>query len=160
MGGRRVFIKHTCPRRSHINITKVDDYLTIHLSNTCYDPLLGEYNLKIPHQHHHSGKNTTHSNETSIGYFKNLQLIFFLVTLFVNLWRNFTTFQSTQYPVNFTLLASWKKSHAAFRTSSTLNFRWAFSSLEEEWPPVDLYWFFEISIWAFISNWNKNQFQN
>ena len=27
-------------------------------------------------------------------------------------------------------------------------------------PPVDLYWFFEISIWAFISNWNKNRFQN
>ena len=27
-------------------------------------------------------------------------------------------------------------------------------------PPVDLYWFFEKSIWAFISNWNKNRFQN
>ena len=48
-----------------------------------------------------------HLNET-IGYFQNFQLIFFLVTLFINLWRNFTIFQSTQYPVNFTLLASWK----------------------------------------------------
>ena len=27
-------------------------------------------------------------------------------------------------------------------------------------PPVDLYWFFEISIWAIISDWNKNRVQN
>ena len=46
-GGRRVFIKHTRPRRSHINITKVDDYLTIHLSNICYNLLLGSFNFWI-----------------------------------------------------------------------------------------------------------------
>ena len=91
----------------HSSIRQITSDLALYI-NVCYHPLLGEYNLKIPHQHHHSGKNTTHSNET-IGYFKNLQLIFFLVTLFVNLWRNFITFQSTQYPVNFTLLASWKQ---------------------------------------------------
>ena len=27
-------------------------------------------------------------------------------------------------------------------------------------PPVDLHWFFEISISAFISNWDKNSVMN
>ena len=42
-----VFIKHTRSRQSHINITKVDDYLMIHLSNICYNSLLGKYKLSF-----------------------------------------------------------------------------------------------------------------
>jgi hypothetical protein len=30
----------------------------------------------------------------------------------------------------------------------------------EDLPPVDLHWFFEISISAFISNWDKNSVIN
>ena len=33
-------------------------------------------------------------------------------------------------------------------------------NLKNIFPPVDLHWFFEISISAFISNWDKNSVIN
>ena len=67
-------------------------------------------------------------------------------------------------PLNVHVDQSLKKISSYFRKSSVMGGRilvkLIWRGLSEPLPPVDLHWFFEISISAFISNWDKNSVIN
>ena len=112
----------------HSSIQRITSDLAPYI-NVCYNPLLGEYNLKIPLRKEYNTFKWNYClfQKPPTDIFSDNPLCKSLKKLH-NLLEH-----SISRQFYFACFLETKKSHAAFRTSSTLNFRWAFSSLEEEW---------------------------